>query len=193
MIQMPRRSVTRFFIPLIDVMILLFCIFLLMPIFEEARKEEDEDRQAFASVALRRDLEVARLSKQLKDAQDKIALLRRVPTAQAWEELERLRKEKATALQDRFAIFEIGIDGKTGELFYYEPAAADTKNVLRSREQARKLIDRQNEEARGREVYFLFRLPRGENKFPTPKDINKINKDWFSSVRHGFDSPAGLP
>src|SRR6516225_3918230 len=31
MIQMPRRSVTRFFIPLIDVLILLFCIFLLMP------------------------------------------------------------------------------------------------------------------------------------------------------------------
>ena len=32
MIQMPRRSVTRFFIPLIDVLILLFCIFLLMPL-----------------------------------------------------------------------------------------------------------------------------------------------------------------
>ena len=35
MIQMPRRSVTRFFIPLIDVMILLFCIFLLLPVFKE--------------------------------------------------------------------------------------------------------------------------------------------------------------
>ena len=30
-IHMPHRSVTRFFIPLIDVLILLFCIFLLMP------------------------------------------------------------------------------------------------------------------------------------------------------------------
>ena len=35
MIHLPRRSVTRFFIPLIDVMILLFCIFLLLPIFKE--------------------------------------------------------------------------------------------------------------------------------------------------------------
>ena len=35
MIRLPRRSVTRFFIPLIDVLILLFCIFLLMPIVEE--------------------------------------------------------------------------------------------------------------------------------------------------------------
>src|SRR6202011_3261808 len=34
MIELPRRSVTRFFIPLIDVMTLLFCIFLLMPIVE---------------------------------------------------------------------------------------------------------------------------------------------------------------
>src|SRR3954447_15359117 len=31
MIERPKRSVTRFFVPLIDVMILLFCIFLLMP------------------------------------------------------------------------------------------------------------------------------------------------------------------
>ena len=31
MIDRPKRSVTRFFVPLIDVLILLFCIFLLMP------------------------------------------------------------------------------------------------------------------------------------------------------------------
>ena len=31
MIERPKRSVTYFFVPLIDVLILLFCIFLLMP------------------------------------------------------------------------------------------------------------------------------------------------------------------
>ena len=31
MIERPKRSVTRFFVPLIDVMILLFCMFILMP------------------------------------------------------------------------------------------------------------------------------------------------------------------
>ena len=41
MIRMPRRSVTRFFIPLIDVLILLFCIFLLM----EFNSESDLDKQ----------------------------------------------------------------------------------------------------------------------------------------------------
>ena len=35
MIRPPRRSVTRFFIPLIDVLILMFGIFLLMPLVEE--------------------------------------------------------------------------------------------------------------------------------------------------------------
>ena len=32
MIRLPQRSVTRFFIPLIDVLTLLFCIFLVMPL-----------------------------------------------------------------------------------------------------------------------------------------------------------------
>ena len=35
MIRLPRRSVTRFFIPMIDVLTLLFCMFLLMPIIRE--------------------------------------------------------------------------------------------------------------------------------------------------------------
>jgi len=35
MIRPPKRAVTRFFIPLIDVLILLFCIFLLMPFVEK--------------------------------------------------------------------------------------------------------------------------------------------------------------
>ena len=52
MITPPRRSVTRFFIPLIDVLILLFCIFLLMPFVsapaspEEAAKQEPKPAPA---------------------------------------------------------------------------------------------------------------------------------------------------
>ena len=40
MIHMPRRSVTRFFVPLIDVLILLFCIFLLLEFNSEAEYKE---------------------------------------------------------------------------------------------------------------------------------------------------------
>ena len=39
MIQPPHRSVTRFFIPLIDVLTLLFCIFLLMPYVKPVEAE----------------------------------------------------------------------------------------------------------------------------------------------------------
>ena len=35
MIEMPSRSITRFFIPMIDVLTLLFCIYLLMPMVSE--------------------------------------------------------------------------------------------------------------------------------------------------------------
>ena len=42
--EMPRRSVTRFFIPMIDVLTLLFCIYLLMPMVAAA-----PDRRARAS------------------------------------------------------------------------------------------------------------------------------------------------
>ena len=45
MIVMPRRSVTRFFIPLIDVLLLLFVVFLLMPI---ANLEELEQQRQSA-------------------------------------------------------------------------------------------------------------------------------------------------
>ena len=40
MLEMPCRSVTRFFIPLIDVLILLFCIFLMMPAVKRTAEAE---------------------------------------------------------------------------------------------------------------------------------------------------------
>ena len=44
MIVLPKRSVTRFFIPLIDVLILLFCIFLLMPFVSGPPAETTDER-----------------------------------------------------------------------------------------------------------------------------------------------------
>ena len=40
MIERPKRSVTFFFVPLIDVLILLFCIFLLMPFVSSSETAE---------------------------------------------------------------------------------------------------------------------------------------------------------
>ena len=62
MIHIPKRSVTRFFIPLIDVLTLLFCIYLLLPIVKSpadangadplsesrARRLDQQERQELA-------------------------------------------------------------------------------------------------------------------------------------------------
>ena len=52
MIQMPQRSVTRFFIPLIDVLTLLFCIYLLMPIVKPALAEDVEQLLAHLGISV---------------------------------------------------------------------------------------------------------------------------------------------
>ena len=44
MIERPKRAVTRFFVPLIDVLILLFCIFLLMPFVATPQRPEPEPK-----------------------------------------------------------------------------------------------------------------------------------------------------
>src|SRR5262249_52141185 len=96
----PRRSVTRFFIPLIDVLILLFCIFLLMPfVSTPARPEsEPETRPDTKAVPPPSDLE------KLKQERD-----------EALARLERFRKDQS----GRLLIRVVEIDPKTGDLRYY--------------------------------------------------------------------------
>jgi len=44
MIERPKKAVTRFFVPLIDVLILLFCIFLLMPFMDKPAESADPSK-----------------------------------------------------------------------------------------------------------------------------------------------------
>src|SRR5437764_13258735 len=94
MIQLPHRSVTRFFIPLIDVLTLLFCIFLVMPLARspEAGESDAERRQ-------RED--------QLRNLQAELDRLRRggrnVPR-DLQEQIARLKQEKTRALEERLAV-----------------------------------------------------------------------------------------
>jgi hypothetical protein len=194
MIQMPRRSVTRFFIPLIDVLILLFCIFLLMPIFNTAAQEQDETLAARTDRSLQ-DLDRDRLVKRLRAAKRRLAALRRERgplTAREREELLRLRREIGKPFQERYAIFVLGLDAANGQLFYYEPSAADKKVVVASKEDAERLIELQKKEAGGREVFFLFQAPRKKSAFPLVKQRKEYD-GWFKDVPHGFDSPGGMP
>jgi hypothetical protein len=191
MIQMPRRSVTRFFIPMIDVLTLLFAMFLLMPVFEEHARLQEGDRPV-STTAFRKDMEIARLSHLLEEARQKQVPL----TAREREEMERLRDENRRLLaevkrpiQERFAVFVLGIDSKSGLLFYYDPLEANKKVILRTAADARKLIDRQRKIAGDRDPYFLFQEPQGKSRFPIGSQRDEYEK-WFKGVKHGFESPG---
>src|SRR5437016_2617587 len=122
MIQMPRRSVTRFFIPLIDVLILLFCIFLLMPLFKAQAGPGGEPPP-----------DGDRTGQEPGDRNDTVERLR--------AEIEQLRKEKAQPLQERLAVRVLEIDPGSGALFYNAPQRVEVRTeadahdlVLRDRE-----------------------------------------------------------
>ncbi len=164
MIEMPRRSVTRFFIPLIDVLTLLFCIYLLLPIVE---KKEGSNSTPVVTAS-------ERTEKAL--------------TARERRELEAFRRRSGRNLQERLSVRVLDIDADTGKLFHYEPGAVE----IRSEAEARALIDRQKREAGAREIYYLFLYPRKLTGFPEERQIRQY-KRWFDGVAHGFDNPIANP
>ena len=173
MIRPPQRSVTRFFIPLIDVLILLFCIFLLMPYVSPTEGELPEpppvsrDAEALRSGAgddpkdLRRDLERTEF------------------------ERDRLRERLDTVLK-RLSVRVLEIDKESGKLYYYDPERIDVGGDA----DAQRLIDRERRAAAGREVYFLFLFPREVSGYPLQKQVDSYRR-WFRDVPHGFDNPRG--
>ena len=180
MIELPRRSVTRFFIPLIDVMTLLFCIFLLMPLV----KTLDEGQES-AAVETPPDLpDLAQLEPRETTEPDRPAP--EPGDVQAQErELQRLRAEQIETLQQRLAIRVLEIDADTGKLYYYEP---EQRVEIASQAEARRLIDRQKQDAPGKELYYLFLFPRRVTGFPQEKQVKQYER-WFEGVPHGFDNP----
>ena len=98
MIVQPRRSVTRFFIPLIDVLILLFAIFLIMPFVSgPTSAEPSADVKAAAEKPLPDDVKL--LQEMLREEQLRV---------------ERLEKERQTNLKDRLVVRVLEIDRPGG-------------------------------------------------------------------------------
>jgi hypothetical protein len=172
-IRPPHRSVTRFFIPLIDVLTLLFCIFLLMPYVTPAEGEPAAEptptRDAEASPSGAGD-DPAELREDLRRAES---------------DRGRLRERLDTVLK-HLAIRVLEIDKDTGKLYYYGPDRLD----VRSEADAQRLIAREQRAAAGREVYFLFLFPRDVSGYPLQKQVDAYRR-WFRDVPHGFDNPRG--
>jgi hypothetical protein len=177
-IRLPHRSVTRFFIPLIDVLTLLFCIFLVMPMVGQAENDADAAARAERERQLNDELDTLR--------QKQPDLSRRVQ-----EELERLRKEKVQVLKERLAVRVLEIDGSTGKLYYRDPDRVEIRNQA----DARELVERDRRQRGGgsRELYYLILYPRDRGtSYPTLGQRQDYER-WFDGVALAFDVPGAAP
>jgi hypothetical protein len=178
MIVLPKRSVTRFFIPLIDVLTLMFCIFLLMPVLQKADSSSDADKGAMAV--------------QLRQMQDELARIRAQggDTRALQEQLEKLRQQVGKSIKDRVAVRVLEVDAKTGKLYYNDPERIEIRNQA----DASTLIERDRRE-RGvgqRELYYLILYPRDRNSsYPTVAQYEQYQR-WFEGVALGFDIPGEI-
>lgn len=171
MITLPRRSVTRFFIPLIDVLILLFCIFLLMPFVSGTPANEPVPRPELKTKEPLPE-NVVELQKQLSEARARI---------------ERMEKASQAGLADRLSVrvLQVGKDARGVFLYYYEP----DRQEIRTEADALKLIAHQKtmaSKAGGvKDVMFLVLYPLDEKGnprgYPTEADTQRI-RSWFHDV-----------
>ena len=189
MIQMPQRSVTRFFIPLIDVLLLLFSIFLLMPAFSGEASGDPENRPKLTTEELTDSLESLKRELQRKTLElQKLEKLRDPARAidKMRAELERLRKEKQQALDRPNYVRVIDIDGKTGNLSFYDAASLDNPYVpVPNEKTARELITRHQKEAGKRYLYYQFLFPRQETGYPTQAQELEYRR-WFAGVANSL-------
>lgn len=179
MIQMPQRSVTRFFIPLIDVLTLLFCIYLLMPIVkpagaEEAGEEGPPDKKSLSALE-RQELE--RLRKKVLSLE---------------EQLARMQRERSTSLQQQLVLRVLQIDPQ-GRLFFHDARQPQTAPVPLTAADVRPWLDVQKEQAAGKELYLLILYPPvAPGAAPTaPSEAQKEEFErWFQGVPHAYDIPV---
>ncbi len=174
-LQMPQRSVTRFAIPLIDVLTLLFCIYLLMPMVSSADGKAPEDTSS--------------LKKQISDLERKLREKEDGEDAKLRREIAELKKVRGKAILDRLALRVLEIDPKDGKLFYRAPERVP----LNDGDAARELIDK-DRRARGvgeRELYYLILCPRERSAFPTLGQEEEY-RAWFErwGALVAFDRPG---
>lgn len=169
MIQLPERAVTRFFVPLIDVLILLFCIFLLLPFVSAQADQPTPDPAAPADPeTLRAELKKVKeeLAKEQKHAAD-------------------LMKERADSAQ-RTVVWVIDIDGASGKLTYTPPDGPPGKVVeLKTAAQARELILNAEKATDERAVKYLFLLPREGGAYPDEPMYKRL-EEWFKDESVAF-------
>ncbi len=185
MIHMPRRSVTRFFIPLIDVLLLMFGIFVLMPITAETELEQRQDEAAErgASAAALQQVLQDRL-RELYRLEDLRPELERVDELK--KEIQLLRNLARQSLQQSLNVKVIETDPKTGAIYSYDATRADQPLVpIPDAKTAHELIAKDEKEAGGRHLYYQFLRRRGP--YPTQAQDREYAR-WFKGVATSLEA-----
>lgn len=168
-IERPKRSVTRFFVPLIDVLILLFCIFLVLPFVSQPADAPEEHPSA--------DTAANELPKDMVQLQAELERARR--------ELKKLRAEQAN-VGDRLSVCVVEVDPKTGGLFAYR----DGERIdLPDQKAVEELITVHKRHSGTRDPFFMILFPR-QLSSGLPND--KQRKDyirWFDGTQYRIDDP----
>jgi hypothetical protein len=191
MIVMPRRSVTRFFIPLIDVLLLLFCAFLLMPMVNE----EELDKKTESATELTET--IASLEKEIDRRNQDLAKLEELRPGLAEVEklrleVDALRRERKNAAE-RIAFKVIDIDGADGSLAYFDPLGPDKdKRKIADEKTAHELIEQHKLQAPGQELYYYFVYPRVESGYPTRQQAKEYGS-WFITVPNSLKRREIVP
>lgn len=169
MLQMPSRSVTRFFIPLIDVLTLLFAVFLIMPVAYTSGDQPPELAN--------------------KTPEEQVDYLRQ-ENKRLREESARIRQEIGQELKVPPKPRILEIDAKTGGLFDSDAERTEIK----TREQARQMIerDRRRYGRPGWKLYYTILYPRDRTSDKQSLPQRNAYKDWFDvpDVAVSFDVPG---
>jgi hypothetical protein len=169
MIERPKRAVTRFFVPLIDVLILLFCIFLLMPFVAAPESPEPDPKEKSKAAE-------PELSKDVKELRTELERARR--------EVEKLRAERGN-LAEHLSVKVLEIDPRDGRLYYFQ----DGQRVNVTTQAAADAVITVHKRASGtKEPFFLILYPRTKSGYPEQQQADDYAR-WFKDVQFQFDRP----
>jgi hypothetical protein len=190
MIETPKRSVTRFFIPLVDVMMLLFSMYLLLPILQVGDEGEGMTVTEFARLEdkLKKTEALLKTARtQVQQLHAEVSLLRKyadpqITLEQLKKEIELLQKAKADVLQKHLFLQVVAFDPNRDDLVFFQQVPEPTTKLIASAQDARALIDQHDQQAREHEqnLYYVILLPPPPRS-PTQGQLLRF-KDWFSGV-----------
>lgn len=165
MIQLPKRSVTRFFIPLIDVLILLFCVFLFLPMVGQGDTPDSSLKTNTDTIE----------KPKIADS-----------TTQLLKEIEKLRAERTEAFKGSVFSRVLEIDSTTGDLFFRNP----DKSILKNKDDVSSLINQDKLSSKGKEIFYMVLYPRDlDSSYPTRGQRENYER-WLNGIVWSFDFPG---